>query len=307
MAVAVVGSLVFDLVTRVPRWPVAGETLLGTEFFMAPGGKGANQAVAVARQGSAVRMLGKVGRDTFGDMMLAALEEAGVDTRWIGRSSVHSGVGNVMLSEGGQVRIVVVPGANHTLQPEDVQETWDAFSAEARVLLVQHEVPLDTVRTAIMLARSHGLTVMLNPAPATQDLLSLLPLVDWLTPNESEASILTGVAVDGDTGAREAASRLVARYPHLRVVITLGKEGCLYADAEREIRVPAYEVASVDATAAGDAFNGVLAVSVAEGLVLEEALARASAAGALATTRLGAFPSIPTRAEILSLVNGQRG
>jgi ribokinase len=293
--IVVVGSLNMDLVVRAPRHPQLGETVLGGEFRTFPGGKGANQAVAAARLGATVKMIGRVGPGGFGDSLLNTLMRDNVDTTRVRRDGkLRSGVALITVDANGQNTIVVASGANGELTPEDVTAGEAAF-AGAAVLLLQLECPLAAVERAIELAKKHGAQVVLNPAPAQMLNATLLESVDYLVPNQTELALLTGV--DDLAATRNAASHLRA-HGVKRVIVTLGEEGVLAVDDEGEFYLPAHRVTAVDTTAAGDAFVGALAVALMEGRSMREAVAWGNAAGGLTVTRPGAQPSLPTRAEL---------
>lgn len=295
--IAVVGSLNMDLVIRVPHLPAAGETVIGREFTTAAGGKGANQAVAAARLGASVAMIGRVGKDDFGSALRANLNGAGADTTYV-LSDEHAatGVALIAVEEGGQNTIIVAAGANANVSRTDV-DAARRIIASSQVLVAQLEVPLDTVTFALDLARAAHVLTLLNPAPAQELSPDVLARVDMIVPNETEAGILTGIPVKDWESAKAAALELNRRgVPS--VVITLGERGALASDSGSIHRVPAFPVHAVDATAAGDAFVGALAVARAHGRDLPAALRQAGAAGALATLKLGAQPSLPTRAEL---------
>lgn len=302
--IVVVGSLNADMVVRVPHIPAPGETILGSGFETIPGGKGANQAVAAARLGAEVAMIGRVGAGALGDMLLANLENDKVDHRWVRQDpDSPTGIAMIEVSEDGQNSIVVAPGANHRLTPQDVEDAESLF-AQAKILLLQLEIPLDAVIAAAKLARKHQVKVLLNPAPAQPLPAELLSLVDILVPNETEAALLTNKPVDTLETAREAARSLQAEGPGT-VIITLGERGCLVVDQAGERVFPAFPVQAVDTTAAGDAFIGAFAVAMAEGKPVDEALAWGRAAGALAASKAGAQPSLPSRAELLAFLARQ--
>ncbi|MGZ5424882.1 MAG: ribokinase [Candidatus Aminicenantales bacterium] len=295
--ILVIGSSNTDMVIRVPRIPRPGETILGGTFTMAAGGKGANQVVAAARAGGRVTFVARVGDDVFGERALANFATDGLDARFIVRTAGSaSGVALINVDEHGENSISVASGANTLLSIEDVDRADDAFAA-ADIVLLQLESPLETVEAAARKAGERGVPVVLNPAPARPLEDGLLRRVAVLTPNEHEAEILTGVAVRDERGAREASARLRARGP-ATVVITLGERGVFAAAREFEGLVPAFKVDPVDTTAAGDVFNGALAVALAEKLPLVAALRFAQAAAAISVTRPGAQPSAPMRAEI---------
>lgn len=302
--VVVVGSLNTDLVFRVPRLLTPGETLTGTGFDEFAGGKGLNQAVASARLGAQVSMVGRVGADGYGDRLVATLAEARIDSEHVQRDAAGTGLAFIMVSEStGENIIGILPRGNGQLSTADVQAA-SALIAGADVLLLQLEVPLATSQCAAEIARTHGTRVVLNPAPAQPLSRELLSLCDFVTPNESEAQRLTGIDVADDAGIRSAAGALRGQGAKA-VVITLGARGVYALGPEGEVRVPAFAVSVVDTTAAGDAFSGGLAYGLASGLSLEQSLRWGCAAGALACTRLGAVPSLPTHAEAAALVEGR--
>lgn len=299
--IVVVGSLNMDLVVRTPRIPKPGETIIGHDWRMVPGGKGANQAVAAARLGAQVAMVGRVGSDAFAPPLLANLAANRVDHTGVAQDAdAATGVALIEVDDAGQNSIVVVSGANAQLRPADVEAAAAAIAA-AQVLLLQLESPLDTVLSAAQLACTQGVTVILNPAPAQALPAELLQAVDVLIPNESETSLLTGLPVDSLPEAATAAQALLAKGVST-VVLTLGARGALLAQAQGQAYFPAFPVTPVDTTAAGDAFVGGLAVALAEGRPLAEAVRWGNAAGALATTRLGAQPSLPDRPAVLALL-----
>jgi len=299
--VLVVGSSNTDMIIRVPRIPRPGETILGGEFTMAGGGKGANQAVAAARAGGRVTLVARVGDDVFGERALAGFVADGIDTRFVLRTSgAASGVALIDVDDRGENSISVASGANALLSAADVESAAEAFAA-ADIVLVQLESPIETVEAAVRKAGEKGVPVILNPAPARPLDEDLLSLVSVLTPNESEAELLSGLAVRDADGVQRAAARLRARGA-ASVVITLGERGAYASSPEFEGLVPAFKVDPVDTTAAGDVFNGALAVALAERLPLPEALRFAQAAAAISVTRPGAQPSAPTRAEINKLI-----
>jgi ribokinase len=298
--IVVLGSINTDLVVRGARLPAAGETVVGGEFFQAAGGKGANQAVAAARAGiGKVTFIGAIGNDALGEQSVVGLERDGIDRRWIKVVPDRpSGVALILVDHGGENLISVAGGANDALTAADVAAVPDEVFANAKVFLTCLESPLPAVVAGIRRARAAGLTTILNPAPANLAIVAegVLPLVDVLTPNRSEAGHLTGF----DTSSREgllAAAMALKERGCKNVIVTLGAEGALVAgDAIDELA--AIPVTAIDATAAGDAFNGALAVGVAEGRSLLDAARWASAAAAISVTRLGAQPSLPRREEI---------
>jgi len=295
--ILVVGSSNTDMIIKVPRIPRPGETVLGGDFSMAPGGKGANQAVAAARAGGRVTFIARVGDDVFGQQALGNLGSDGIDLRFVRRDGrAPSGVALINVGRDGENSISVASGANALLSPDDVRGAGEAFDG-ADVLLLQLETPIETVQAAAGMASARGIPVILNPAPARPLEADLLAMAGVLTPNGTEAEILTGVRIEGREDVKKAASVLRARGPRL-VVVTLGDQGCYAAGEEFEGFVPAFKVRPVDTTAAGDVFNGALAVALAEKRPLGDALRFASAAAALSVTKPGAQPSAPARAEI---------
>jgi ribokinase len=299
--VVVVGSLNQDLVVRVPRHPVPGETVLGSDHFTGLGGKGANQAVAASRLGARVAMVGRVGTDAAGDAMLAGLAAAGVDAAGVARdSSLGSGLAVITVDDRAENAIVVSPGANSSLGPSDIESARVAIGSSA-VLLAQLEVPVAAVERAADLA---GGRVILNPAPAPAKPLpvELLADVDVLVPNRTELAALAEVEEPSEIRAVAAA---IARLRFTGdVVVTLGAEGALLVAGGEIVHVAAPQVDVVDTTGAGDAFCGALAESLARGLTLEESVRWAAAAGAFAVTGLGAQGAIPTAADMRLLVGG---
>jgi ribokinase len=298
-SVLVIGSSNTDLIVKVERIPRPGETILGGEFATAGGGKGANQAVAAARAGGAVTFIARVGRDANGDR--AVFAAAGIDVKYVIRDPVHpTGVALVFVGRGGENSIAVASGANDRLSPTDVRKAKRAFQP-AWVVLLQLETPLKTVDASIELAGAAGLRVVLNPAPARSLPARLMERVYLLTPNESEAELLTGVAVAGERSAAKAADALLDRGVH-NVAITMGSRGAFVAGPGVRQMIPGFKVKAIDATGAGDVFNGALAVALAEGRPLLEAARFGCAAAAISVTRLGAQPSAPARREITALL-----
>jgi ribokinase len=295
--IVVVGSSNTDMIIRLDRLPRPGETRLGGELSTAPGGKGANQAVGAARAGGRVTFIARVGRDMFGNRAVAGFVRDRINVNHVYRDPVApSGVALIFVAQDGENSIAVAGGANGRLTPADLKRAAKAF-AGARVLVMQLETPLETLQTAARLAARAGVRVILNPAPARLLPDKLLRHVSILTPNETEAELLTGIPVNGTASAAKAAARLRARGVPT-VIITLGARGAFISDAGRTQLVPGFQVKAVDTTAAGDVFNGALAVALAEGRELAGAVRFANAAAALSVTRLGAQPSAPRRREI---------
>ncbi len=306
-SILVIGSLNMDFVVRTDKLPLGGETIKGREFRMIPGGKGANQALAVARLGGQARMIGRVGADRFGRNLKDGLSSAGVDTSQVWSTpDVATGVALILVENGGQNQITVAAGANERLTPGDLQQTFETF--KDGYLLLQLESPLETVQAAASLARQRGLTTILDPAPAASLPSSLLRSLDFLTPNESEALLLLGQP-PGQIRLGEAPAlgrRLMELGPDT-VVLKLGDKGAWLVNRRECRHFPAHPVKAVDVTAAGDTFNGALAVSLAEGRSLEQALCFANAAAALSVTHPGAQASIPSRSQVDLFLSREQG
>ena len=291
-----------DLVVRLPAIPRPGETLLGGVFATYPGGKGSNQAVAAARLGGAVAMIGRVGADGFGDQLLAMARAEGIDTRFVGVDPLAAtGVALIEVDEQGQNSIAVASGANFTLTAGDVAAAFAQIEA-IDLVVMPLETPLETIVTAADLAHKAGARVVLNPAPAQHLSPTLLRNVDVLIPNEHEAALMAGIEIHSLQDAQEAAAHLLQSGPR-SVIVTLGSQGALIAEAAdpasaRYMQVQAFSVKPVDTTAAGDAFVGGLAVALGDGHSLHAAARFASAAAAISVTRTGAQPSLPSRAEV---------
>ena len=299
--IVVVGSLNIDLVVQTPRMPQPGETIKGESFHVIPGGKGANQAVAAARQGAQVTMIGSVGADDFGLRQKQCLDQDGIDLAYLTIDPQRStGVALITVDETGQNSIVIVPGANGTITPAQIDAAQAAI-CNADMLICQLEIPLDAVTRAVDLAHAHNVPVILNPAPAYPLERSLFEKITYLIPNETEAGLLTGLAVNELYPAREAAAQL-QRLGVQTVILTLGADGVLIADGNNVTHEAAVPVKAVDTTAAGDAFVGSFAVAVTEGQSVIEAVRRAKHAAALAVTKFGAQSSLPTRAEVEAFI-----
>ena len=300
--ILVVGSSNTDLIIKLNRIPRPGETIIGGKFASAPGGKGANQAVAAARAGGAVTLIARVGCDDMGKKAVAGFARDGINVDYVLRDRANpSGVALIFVGQDGENSIAVASGANERLSPTDVKRAAKAFRG-ARVLVLQLETPLSTVRTAAELAARAGVKVLLNPAPARKLPDTLLQQVDVLTPNEGEAELLTGIKVRDPNAAARAARALLARGVE-NVIITMGSRGAFVAGRDVRQMIPAYQVKAVDTTAGGDVFNGALAVALAEGRSLLDAARFATAAAAISVTRLGAQTSAPTRREINELID----
>ena len=295
--VVVVGSFNMDLVVKAERRPQTGETLMGEEFGMFIGGKGSNQAIAAARLGADVTMIGRLGTDLFGDTLMTAHAEEGICTDYVIRDTeTGTGVASILIDTDGDNSIVLVPQANMRLSVEDIERASESIAA-ADVLLLQLEVPVGASQRAAEIAKSNGATVVLNPAPAQELPDDFLAQVDILTPNEVETESLSGLRASTATDAERAAKVLLDKGLSA-VILTLGERGALLLTSDLTQQIPAYTVDVVDTTAAGDAFCGALATAVAQGENLVDAVAFANAAGALAVTVLGAAPSMPAAAQV---------
>lgn len=291
--IVVVGSINMDLVARSLRIPAAGETLIGSGFETTPGGKGANQAVAVARLGYPVAMLGMVGEDVFGNALLENLQGAGVDTSAIGRVSGPSGVAQIQVADSGQNSIIVVPGANAKVDPAWIDRHAELIRS-AGMVLCQLEIPIETIDHTVALCAAAGVPVMLDPAPAAPLPVSIWPQLGWFTPNETEAALYVG----HERNSEDAAHILLARGVRC-VVLKRGAQGAYVAQAGRQAeRVRAFAVQPIDTVAAGDCFNGAFAVGLLEGREPGETARFASAAAAISVTRRGAQAAMPTRADV---------
>jgi len=297
--IVVVGSVNADMVVKSERLPAPGETVTGGQFVMAAGGKGANQAVAAARLGGDVTLVAKTGQDMFGDQAVENYRREEIHTDLILRDPDEStGVALILVDASGENLIAVASGANHALRPEDLDQAAERIQS-ADVLLLQLEIPMETVRRAaeIAAASSKEVAVVLDPAPAAPLEGQLLRLLSYLTPNESEAARLTGVEVRDEASAR-AAARQLRQAGARSVIVTMGAKGALVVGAEEDVFVPGHAVQALDSTAAGDAFNGGLALALARGLPVADAVREACLVGALSVTRLGAQPSLPAADEL---------
>lgn len=296
-AIVVVGSINMDLVVNVAAMPKPGETVSSNSFAQQPGGKGANQAVTCAKLGAQTTMIGRLGKDIFGDALYQHMSAVGVDMGCIiSTETAPTGVALITVDATGENSIVLVPGANAEVSEGDILRNRSIIES-ANVLLAQFEIPLLTVESAFELARSKGVTTILNPAPAYEVSDSLLRNTSIITPNEHELGIVAGVATADLNGIRKAAAALLARGVGA-VVVTLGAEGSLAFTRETEIAQKAYPNKAVDTTAAGDSFTGALAVALTEGKELAEALDFASRVASLTITKPGAQNSLPSRVEV---------
>ena len=294
-----------DLVVKSPRIPAVGETILGEDFIMTPGGKGANQAVTAAKLGAEVYFIAKLGDDVFAEQSLNNFKKEGINTKYVIQTKeAPSGVALIIVDDAGNNVIVVAPGANRMLSPEDIKRAESDITSSG-ALVAQLEVPLETVEFAAQLANNCGVPFILDPAPAQELRPELLKMVDVLTPNETEAQILTGIEVTNEDSARAAAKKLL-ECGVKSVILTMGAKGFLLASDNRMEFVPAVKVDAVDATAAGDAFTGSLAVGLAQGRELLDAALFANQVAALSVTKMGAQSSMPTREAVESFVRAVR-
>ncbi|MBL1378080.1 ribokinase [Zobellella iuensis] len=300
MTLTVAGSINIDHVIRLPQFPRPGETLTGRDYRIVPGGKGANQAVAAARAGATTRLVACVGEDALAGSLVAGFAADGIDTAAIDTvAGVNTGVALIQVNDNGENTIALAAGANGELTPARLERHAAALNCEQ--LLLQLEIPLDTNLAAARAAKTQGARVVLNPAPARPLPDELLALVDLITPNETEAEQLAGVAVNDDAGAAAAAEVLHAKGIDT-VIITLGARGVWLSERGQGRRVPGFSVQAVDTTAAGDTFNGALVAALQQGLPLAQAVHFAQAAAAISVTRPGAQTSVPFRAEIEALL-----
>lgn len=303
--ICVLGSINIDMVTRTNEFPLPGQTVEGTEFQIFPGGKGANQAVAAGRLGAEVAFLGKVGNDIFAETALRALNEAGADTRYIQRADTGTGVAAISVSKRGENSIIVVPGANAFVDIAYVQENVCAID-NADILMVQLEVPLETVEWAVAYAHAKGKTVIFDPAPARQLPLALLKCCDVITPNETELRIITGRTITTLEETVEAARQLIQSGVGT-VVHKCGKAGAYLITKDQVEFIPEYPVIVVDTTAAGDSFNAGLAVALGQGKAALESAQFANIVAALSVTKAGAQSAMPTLVEVNRLIEKNGG
>ena len=295
--IVVVGSSNMDLVAKAPKIPVIGETLTGSDFFMVPGGKGANQAVAAATLGAEVIFIAKLGNDVFASASLENFKRVGINLKHIAQlDGVPSGIAIIAIDDNGKNIIIVVPGANGKLLPNDVDAAQEDI-ARAAVVVAQLEVPIETVLQAARTAKANHVPFILDPAPARPLSDELLSLVDIIKPNETEAETITGIHVTDEASAGKAADILLGKGVKT-VIITLGDKGFLLADKDGKEMIGNYQVKAVDSTAAGDAFTGAVAFGIASGKSVKEAAVYANAVAAISVTRLGAQPSMPTKDEV---------
>lgn len=304
MSILVLGSFMMDQVVSTPRAPKNGETIIGDSFSIYPGGKGANQAVSASRLGGDVSMAGKVGEDKYGEDFLQILNEEGINTGFIEKDSRYAtGVGFVTSEHNGNNRIVVVPGANLKYNKKELLKLNNILD-NIDILIIQLEMDISVMEEAVKMAKEKSIEVILNPAPGQLLEDSLLKHVDYLTPNETELEILTGMEVNTLDNIIEAAKRLLNKNVN-NIIVTLGSKGALIVNQELIEHIEGFNVSARDTVAAGDAFNGALSVAITEGKPLSEAVLLANAAGALTVTKKGAIPSIPYREDVEQLLKSE--
>lgn len=301
--VLVVGSLNMDLVVSSQRLPHRGETILGKGFATFPGGKGANQAVAAGKLGANVVMAGCVGSDGFAEELLISLKSGNVDTDWVRRVNTSTGTALITVADDGANTIVVVGGANGECKFQDVDKAL-AHYTEPGILLLQNEVPADTVEYSIRAGKEKGWLVIFNPAPARQMDQQVMPFVDIIIPNETEISLLTGLPAATQAEIVEAA-KVLLQSGVKNVIVTMGEKGALHCNEFGHKQIKPYRVAAVDTTAAGDAYTGAIAAGLAEGKTLPDSMDFAAAAAALSVTKQGAQPSLPCRSEVENFIKQQ--
>lgn len=298
--ILVVGSLNMDVSIAAERIPIKGETVLGKEYVNAPGGKGSNQAFAAGKFNGDVKMLGCVGNDSYGEMILQALSSVNVDTSDIGKSgSSPTGTAFVAVDSNGANSIIVIPGANSDCTTDYLKRHENSFQT-ADILLVQMEIPIESVVCSIEMANANDVCTILNPAPATEIPASVLGKIDYITPNETELELLTGETITTDESIAHAAHKLIESGVKT-VIVTIGERGAMIVSESAYRIIPTDQVKAVDTTAAGDCFNGVLAVLLAEGCAIEESVRLANKAASVSVTRKGATYSMPSKSDVLKV------
>lgn len=301
MSIVVFGSINMDLVARTPRLPGPGETIIGKAFQTFPGGKGANQAVACSRLGAKTYMVGRVGGDEFGEKLKDELGKAGVDhENVVVDTMTSSGVALIAVEDSAENTIIVIPGANGQVDDQDLKRL-EAVLTKSEVLLLQLEIPLEMVMAAAKLAKENNVKVILDPAPAQILPEEIYPLLDIITPNETETELLVGFPLETKEDAAKAAKILMGRGAS-NVIIKMGSRGAFALMGDQEESFEPYQVTTVDTVAAGDAFNGALAVALSENLPVEKAIQWGMAGGALSVTKEGAQPAMPERKELKELL-----
>lgn len=301
--ITVVGSLNMDLVVNVDKMPKVGQTVIGSNFKEVPGGKGANQAVAMARLNGQVNMIGKVGQDGFGKELLDSLKKDKVNIEYVkAEKNIASGVALITVNEDADNSIVVAPGANYELKKEDIDNCIDAIN-ESDIVVIQLEVPIDTVRYTLEKSKELNKYTILNPAPAVKLGDEIIKNVDLLTPNETELEILSGIQIKEDKDILSAAKALINKGVK-ELIVTLGSKGALYINKDMHKMYKSYKVSAVDTTAAGDSFTGAVAVSLANDENIDKAIDFASKVGALSVTKEGAQSSLPYLEEVINFEGG---
>lgn len=296
--IVVVGSINMDLVTICERAPRAGETLLGKKFMQIPGGKGANQAVALGKLNSSIFMLGKVGKEGMGDILLNSMEKNGVDISNVEYCDEATGIAKIIVEDNGQNRILVVPGANYEVDTFYIDKHLDVIK-NSDILVTQLEIPIETVRYSLKKAKELGKITILNPAPAVKLDEEIILNSDYIIPNETELEILSGIAVTDEKSLVEAATILLDKGVK-GLIVTLGSQGCMFINKTERKKFSAYKVKAIDTTAAGDSFIGGFINGLANGLSFDEAINRGTKVAAIAVTRFGAQTSIPNFDEVIN-------
>lgn len=296
--IVVVGSINMDLVTLCERVPKGGETIFGKEFYQIPGGKGANQAVAMGKLGADVTMLGKVGIEGMGEILINSMTKDGVKTSYIEKIEKSTGIAKIIVEESGQNRILVVPGANFEVDKTYIDKNIEVIKS-ADIVVVQLEIPLDVVRYTLEKAKELKKITILNPAPAAALDENIIKNSDYIIPNETELELLTGIKTDTEAGIIDAARELMSKGVK-SLIVTLGSKGCLYVDSTKIQKYSAYKVDAKDTTAAGDSFIGGFVSGIASELTLDEAIERGMKTAAISVTKIGAQSSIPTLDEVIN-------
>ena len=305
MKVIVIGSSNTEMIFQAPDIPAAGETVLGSSFSISPGGRGVNQAIAAARAGGEVVFIGRTGNDLFGEQVIQVLKQDKIDTSYVNRDkSVASGISSIVVDAQGESGITITAGANKNLSENDLINAKDSIGS-ADIVLLQLDIPIDTVRFAADMARSSGAKVILNPSPALSVSDELLKSISILTPDASQAEKLTGITITDERSA-ELAGRILLERGLNRVIITLRSKGAMVIDNGGAEHVPGFEMKSIDTSVVNDVFNGTLVVALAEGKNFYEAVLFANAAAAISASRLGALSSIPYRHEILEVLRTEK-
>ena len=294
--ICVIGSLNMDLVVNVDEMPKKGQTLIGSSFKEVPGGKGANQAVAIARLGGDINMIGKVGSDSFGKTLIEQLKNDNVDTEYVQIENCASGVAMITVDKNAENSIVVAPGANFRVLEEDIDKCIDGIK-KSDIVVLQLETPLNTIKYALEKSKELGKYTILNPAPAVKLGDEIIRNVDLLTPNETELEIISGVSIETEEDIQKAAQIMIEKGVK-ELIVTLGSKGSLYINKEKSMFKKAYRVEAVDTTAAGDSYTGALAVALSQDKKMEDAMDFASKVGALSVLKEGAQSSLPTLEDV---------